>query len=313
MRSLLFSLFVLSTVSAFAADLPATVTAVAPSSDAILAGTAAGVFRSADGGTTWKQVLAGGEDFVVASIAFDPSAPSDVYAATSKGLFRSTDGGATFSEEDLLHGSVPGEIVFDPTHKGAMYVASSDGLYGTADRGATWKPLNPNGSTFSVRGLASRTKPFTLFVVNEAGLFASSDRGATWRALSDERDDLTAVAFQSPSTLHVATNGSRCLRSVDDGKTWQQSAQKLPHFGQFFLAGGAIYASAKDAMWRSDDAGATWSQWENDGTPLQLVRAGKNNSLWGAANDAVMLSNDGGKSWRDIKLPTIESAALNRD
>jgi photosystem II stability/assembly factor-like uncharacterized protein len=248
----------------------------------------------------------GGEGFVVASFGFDPSS-NDVFAGTTIGLFRSSDRGITWEDKDLLGGSMPGGMVFDPVRKGTLYVASADGLYVSSDRGSTWKDINPNGRTFSVRGLTARQKPFTLYVINEEGLFASHDRGASWNALTDERDDLSAVAFEPPSTLHVAANGAHYLRSVDDGKTWETTAKQWPHFTDFFFSGDSAYAASSGAMWRSTDSGKSWSAWKTaEELPVRSIVPDpkKHEVLWAPSlRSGIMVSVDGGTSWAERNLP----------
>lgn len=277
----------------------------------IVAGGATGVFRSADGGVTWKHVINPREGFQTASIAFDPGS-SDVFVSTTVGLFRSADGGSSWSEEDLMGGVMPGKLVFDPEKTSTLYVASADGLYVTTDRGAKWKAINPNGRHFAIRSLSFREKPFTLYVVNEEGAFASTDRGASWNAQIDERDDLTAIAFQTPATLHLAANGSHYLRSSDGGTTWEPAVREWPHFSDFFTIGRDVFASTADAIWRSTDGGRTWSEW-NRGTAAGLLLADPRRPrvIWsGSPGGGIATSTDGGKSWKHLRLSAAANARL---
>jgi len=285
--------------------------ALSPSGAVMLAGSPAGIFRSTDSGSSWKQVLKGEDELDVASFAFDPSS-SDVFVSTTLGLFRSTDAGVTWSGDDLLGGVMPGKIVFDPAKK-SMYVASAAGLYVTTDHGATWKEISPNGRHFAIRSLTVREKPYTLYVINEEGLFASIDRGPSWRALTDARDDLSVVAFEPPATLHLAANGSHYLRSSDAGATWETPSRQWPHFSEFFVMSGSIYASASAATWRSTDGGKSWAQWKtSDELPLRSLIADpkKRGVVWGAAPHGILTSADGGRSWTTRRLPPVETAGL---
>lgn len=284
--------------------------AVAPSGNALLAGAASTIYRSTDRGASWSRVWSS-DDVFVASLAFDPFS-SDAFAATTAGLFRSADGGSTWSDTDLLGGTMPGKIVFDPVQKSTLYVASADGLYVTNDRGHSWREISPNRRHFAIRSLAVRTKPFTLYVVNEEGLFSSTDRGASWSSLTGERDDLNAVEFEPPATLHVAANGSHYLRSDDGGKTWKSPAREWPHFSDFFVVGSSVYARSDAAIWRSADRGATWKKWKaDDELPLRALVADpqKKGVVWAPAlHDGVFISADDGATWT---LRRLERTATN--
>lgn len=304
-RSLLLSILLPASLAASTAS---SAVAVSPDGGVLLAGSASGVQRSTDGGATWKQVLRVATDregYVVASIAFDPES-SDVYAATTAGLFRSADRGVTWNDEDLLGGTMPGRVIFDPVKKSTMYVATADGLYMTSDRGASWKEISPNGRHFAIRSLSIREKPFTIYAINEEGLFASSDRGATWKALTDERDDLSAVAFQPPATLHLSANGSHYLRSEDAGETWSAAARQWPHFSDFFVVSDAAYATASGATWRTTDRGESWTELKSEnGLALRTLVAHpkKRGVIWAAgAKQAVVSSADGGTTWKTLAL-----------
>jgi photosystem II stability/assembly factor-like uncharacterized protein len=58
----------------------------------LYAGTSNGIFKTTDGGTTWKQLSMGQTNGAVASFAIDPATPNVVYAGTSLGALKTTNG-----------------------------------------------------------------------------------------------------------------------------------------------------------------------------------------------------------------------------
>src|SRR5262245_8455140 len=80
-----------------------------PSRPATLyAGTDQGVYKSEDGGASWRASNAGLAIYRVQTIAIDPASTSTMYAGTitpdgveSVGIFKSTDGGATWTDDNL--------------------------------------------------------------------------------------------------------------------------------------------------------------------------------------------------------------------
>jgi photosystem II stability/assembly factor-like uncharacterized protein len=100
-----------------------------------------GLYRSDDGGGTWKQVNSNGgglADAYFATLAVDPR-NSDTVWATGQSLRRSTDGGKTFTE---VRGSPGGDdyhfLWIDPDHPERMITASDQGTVVTVNGGASW-------------------------------------------------------------------------------------------------------------------------------------------------------------------------------
>ena len=63
----------------------------------LYAGTDAGIFKSRDGGASWRAANSGLTNLTIQSLAVDPQAPSILYAGTNDGIFKSTDGGASWT------------------------------------------------------------------------------------------------------------------------------------------------------------------------------------------------------------------------
>jgi hypothetical protein len=111
----------------------------------LYAGTPAGLFRSLDGGQTWRDTSL---RLSVLSIAVDPRDSDNVYAGTERtGVFRSSDGGAIPAERVTA-------LAIDPARLNTLYAAFAtyfprigtlvaSGIRRSQDRGDTWAYFKP--------------------------------------------------------------------------------------------------------------------------------------------------------------------------
>ena len=90
-----------------------------------------GLFKSIDGGTSWKQLSTGlpqGSSF--GPLAIDPRDRATVYLGTDTGVLRSTDGGETWS---VVNSGLPGisvsKLALDPQHPNRLYAGTEVGLF----------------------------------------------------------------------------------------------------------------------------------------------------------------------------------------
>ncbi len=108
----------------------------------------AGIFRSADGGETWSNVMTGSpfDGTLVGDLAVDPGDPDVVYAATAAGLFQSTNGGASWIQTDPSFPSGPATAVaLNPQVPRLVYAASGTGgteIFFSDDSGGHWKSFS---------------------------------------------------------------------------------------------------------------------------------------------------------------------------
>jgi photosystem II stability/assembly factor-like uncharacterized protein len=152
-------------------------------SGVLVAGGEEGVFRSEDGGKTWRA--AGAAGFQVTRIEQSPHEACDWLAATQKGgLFRSTDCGRTFENPGRLGvGSNLYDVAYDPTDPKRIAVAGwGVGVVVTEDGGKTWQTRNSGFSRTEVVSVVfdpvNRGRMYAS--VNEDALYVSNDAGKGW-------------------------------------------------------------------------------------------------------------------------------------
>src|SRR5690606_23696657 len=124
-----------------------------------------GLFKSADGGKTWKRVLFRDSGTGAVDISIDQMNPNVMYAALweayrveyqmssggpGSGLFKSTDGGETWKEITRAKGMPSGVIgrigvsvsPADPNRVYALVENENGGLFRSDDAGASWSLVN---------------------------------------------------------------------------------------------------------------------------------------------------------------------------
>jgi uncharacterized repeat protein (TIGR01451 family) len=217
----------------------------------LYAGTRGGVFKSVDGGGSWRAL---GPNALIDGLAIDPMTPATLYAYGGGSIFKSVDGGGSWSA--VLEIGPVAAFVIDPLTPTTLY-AGIPGLFGggvfkSTDGGASWSAANSGldrfGPFFPVTALViDPLTPTTLYVgmreANPAGTFLkSTDGGASWSELNvgfpDRLPPHTVIALAidplTPTTLYAATNArgssSGLYKSLDGGLSWRQ----ISYLGPFF-------------------------------------------------------------------------------
>jgi len=218
-----------------------------------------GLYRTTDGGKTWKAVLTVDEHTGAADVLLDPTNPKIVYAATlererraysyvgggpGSGIWKSTDGGDTWARlTDGLPASDMGRIGLDvcltqPNTLYAVVEGSEQGVYRSDDGGSSWRKQSDIASIPWYFGQI-RVDPNDADVVYHLGvsLSRSTDGGVTWeRAANEVHSDQHALWINPDDSdnLMLGNDGGFYV-SWDRGTHWDFSPN-LP-VSQFYTVG----------------------------------------------------------------------------
>ena len=208
-----------------------------------------GVFKSVNGGVTWRKVLYRDERSGAGDLILDPNNPAIMYATLweawrkswgmssggpGSGLFKSVDFGETWTEitrnEGLPQEGVVGKIgvVLSPAapHRvWAIVEHENGGVFRSDDAGATWTRVNDDRrlrqrAFYYSRVYADPQDPEVMYALN-TGLYRSRDGGKTFSQISvphGDNHDLW-IAPSDPNRMINANDGGANV-SFNGGQTW---------------------------------------------------------------------------------------------
>ena len=233
-----------------------------------------GVWKSTDGGTTFKPVF---DDHIqsIGAIAIDKTNPQTVWAGTGEswvrnsvsvgdGVYKTTDGGGTWTNVGLTDTEHISRIAVHPKKGDTVYVCATGhlwdaneerGVFRTTDGGKSWEKV--------------------LYVDKDTGCAdITQDPG--------DPDILYAGMWQfrrQPDNFNSGGPGSALYRTRDGGETWEKLTNGLPkgNLGRIAVAVApsrpstlyAVVEAKKTALYRSDDFGNSWREM-NDSFNVQV-------------------------------------------
>ena len=193
----------------------------------VYAATAYGIFKTTDGGKTWKEKNRGLASTFTPTIVIDKSDPDLLFCATESGIHRSKDGGENWEPIGLLGIGVRTLIQHPQKHNLLAVGTENDGVFLSFDYGKTWQQ-KINGLTHkTIYALAfAPQNPQTVYVGTfRGGIFKSEDCGDTWRAINNGLRILDIHALivdpNDIQTVYAGTLNDGVWLSNDGGKNWR--------------------------------------------------------------------------------------------
>ncbi|MGH9774470.1 MAG: WD40/YVTN/BNR-like repeat-containing protein, partial [Candidatus Acidiferrales bacterium] len=277
-----------------------------------------GVWKTDDYGRTWNPIFDDEPVGSVGAIAVAASDPNIIYVGSGEGLqrpdlsvgngmYKSTDGGKTWTHLGLDDGEQIPQIAVDPRDANHVFAAvlghpygpnEMRGIFRSVDGGQTWQKVlyvdeNTGGSDVEI----DPANPDIIY----AGLWAG--RQGPW---------------EDGNAYNGTTSG--LFKSTDGGNHWTQLKQGLPEgLVQVNVAiapsnTSRLYATVAMArgvgIFRSDDAGASWTRITTDTRPAGRIGGGdlpvprvdpKNPDIVYATSTVTWKSTDGGKTWTGFR------------
>ena len=284
-----------------------------------------GVWKTTDAGRTWAPIFDDQPTGSVGSIAVAPSDPNVVYVgsgeglhrpdlSTGDGIYRSVDAGRTWTRLGLRDAQQIPRIDVDPRNPNRLFVAALGHPYGPNEERGIFRSLD-GGKTF------------------QKVLYKDENTGGNDVDIDPENPNVVYATLweerQGPWENAVwAGTGGGIFKSTDGGTTWKPLTTGLPHVVQANLAISPadhrrLYASVAyleqpgtsasrgtTGIFRSDDAGQTWTRITADTRPSGRIGGGdlpmpiphpKNVDTVIMAATVSWKTTDGGKTWAAYK------------
>lgn len=255
-----------------------------------LPGGATPIYRSRDGGTSWKLMPVSGV------MRMDPFNPSNVFAF-GRSAWRSTNVGETWEKinEDERVEFFTSDIEFSSIRPGVIYAAHS-----------SWLPP----------------------VYEKLGQYVSrsTDSGRTWEKLatighiSDDQFMQLEVAPESDALFAQLSSG-KVVKSIDGGVHWKTVSRGIPIFQRvtglvhtpWMLAldrerSSILYTAGPKGLFRTSDGGAMWRKVDlgcDDCLPRSVsIDPFDNRTVYvcGVGSLKALKSTDDGETWHPMRL-----------
>lgn len=199
-----------------------------------------GVYKSEDGGLTWRLMVKGLPDDVVKALAFSRETPPRLYAQVGPDgdLYVSADGAESWTRlgaDPELCCNFDRELFASPQEGKTLFIVEYGGSVSySRDGGQSWMRVKDERGDLEARSLAfDSTDSQVVYLGTEGhGVYKSVDGGATWvaanRGMLDYHITALAVNPAQSQTLYAGTDEGKLFKSVDGGQGWNDISATPP-------------------------------------------------------------------------------------
>lgn len=281
-----------------------------------------GVYRSDDGGLTWKRLVRGlAEQTVKSLIANDV----EIYAGTTAGVYRSTNDGELW--QPVSTGLTGAVVTAIKEIRGFLLAGTlGSGIFRSSDNGVTWQLANNGLSARSLFNFVSRagvvyTTSFDTYSPGDRiipGVYRSADNGLTW---SRVLEDSIGLSNNRHSFFGLINSERGLYAGADAGHVWQSPngfswrLLKIPQANTPVTAitegiGVSIFAATSgNGVFRSDDDGVTWIPMRlpnsNDKAQTAYSIFSNQGTIFIGTFQGLFRSRNNGASWELLNFPAI--------
>ena len=262
-----------------------------------------GIYRSKDGGKTWKHMGLKNSEHI-AKIIVDPRNSNIVYVASigplwseggDRGLYKSIDGGKTWESKINVdeHTGVT-DLIMDPNNPDVLYAATyqrrrhvftwmsggpGSGLYKSTDSGESWEQLKTGlpSSIIGRIGLAmSPADSDIVYAIVEAmdgqqGFYRTSNRGGSWKKMSNyvtSGNYYQEIVVDPKDVNTVYSLSTYNMVTRDGGKTFSRLGEKNKHVDNHVMwidpdDTDYLLVGCDGGIYESFDRGKNWIYKEN--------------------------------------------------
>ena len=256
-----------------------------------------GVYKTSDGGQTWKKVLYVNDRVGASSLSMDMNNPRILYATMwehertpwqmksggpSSGIYKSTDGGQNWIKLEKGLPKVIGKSGISVSRANSKIVylnleaeGNKSGVYRSEDSGVSWKQINKERiavtrSWYYMEIFADTQDENKVYVLN-APVLKSIDGGKTFNVISTPHGDNHHLWIHPKNNqLMINSNDGGANITLNAGKSW--STQQNQPTSQFYrviadaqvpyhVYGGQQDNSAIGILSRDTDSGIDWKDW----------------------------------------------------